>query len=110
MQWLLAVSFGEIFLKGRNRSVFYKTAINNIKRNISDIGYEDMYSESSKLYIKADRKDFDKLTKEIKKVFGIIYISETVKCEKNLEDISENSKEMIKFYEKEKNCTSGCCG
>ena len=105
MQWLLAVSFGEIFLKGRNRSVFYKTAINNIKRNISDIGYEDMYSESSKLYIKADRKDFDKLTKEIKKVFGIIYISETVKCEKNLEDISENSKEMIKFYEKEKKLT-----
>lgn len=105
MQWLLAVSFGEIFLKGRNRNAFYKTATNNIKRNIRDIGYEDMYSESSKLYIKANRKDFDKLTEEIKKVFGIIYISEVVKCEKNLEDISDNSKEMIKFYGKEKDYT-----
>ena len=105
MQWLLAVSFGEIFLKGRNRNIFYKTATNNIKRNIKDIGYEDMYSESSKLYIKADRKDFDRLTEEIKKVFGIVYISEVVKCEKTLEDISKTSKEMIKYYEKEKDLT-----
>lgn len=105
MQWLLAVSFGEIFLKGRNRNTFYKTATNNIKRNIKDIGYEDMYSESSKLYIKADRKDFDRLTEEIKKVFGIVYISEVVKCEKKLEDISKTSKEMIKYYEKEKDLT-----
>ena len=105
MQWLLAVSFGEIFLKGRNRNTFYKTATNNIKRNIKDIGYEDMYSESSKLYIKADRKDFDRLTEEIKKVFGIVYISEVVKCEKTLEDISKTSKEMIKYYEKEKDLT-----
>ena len=105
MQWLLAVSFGEIFLKGRNRNTFYKTATNNIKRNIKDIGYEDMYSESSKLYIKANEKDFDRLTEEIKKVFGIVYISEVVKCEKTLEDISETSKEMIKYYEKEKELT-----
>ena len=105
MQWLLAVSFGEIFLKGRNRNTFYKTATNNIKRNIKDIGYEDMYSESSKLYIKADRKDFDRLTEEIKKVFGIVYISEVVKCEKTLEDISKTSKELIKYYEKEKDLT-----
>lgn len=105
MQWLLAVSFGEIFLKGRNRNTFYKTATNNIKRNIRDIGYEDMYSESSKLYIKANRKDFDRLTEEIKKVFGIVYISEVVKCEKTLEDISKTSKEMIKYYEKEKELT-----
>lgn len=105
MQWLLAVSFGEIFLKGRNRNTFYKTATNNIKRNIRDIGYEDMYSESSKLYIKSNRKDFDRLTEEIKKVFGIVYISEVVKCEKTLEDISKTSKEMIKYYEKEKDLT-----
>lgn len=105
MQWLLAVSFGEIFLKGRNRNTFYKTATNNIKRNIRDIGYEDMYSESSKLYIKANRKDFDRLTEEIKKVFGIVYISEVIKCEKNLEDISKTSKELIKYYEKEEDLT-----
>lgn len=105
MDWFLAVSFGEIFLKGRNRNTFYKTAINNIKRNIRDIGYDDMFQESSKLYIKADRDKFDRLIKEIKKVFGIVYISEVVRCEKTVEDISKTSKDLIKYYNFDKDMT-----
>lgn len=105
MDWFLAVSFGEIFLKGRNRNTFYKTAINNIKRNIRDIGYDDMFQESSKLYIKADRDKFDRLIKEIKKVFGIVYISEVVRCEKTVEDISKTSKDLIKYYNFDKEMT-----
>ncbi|MDU2583868.1 MAG: tRNA uracil 4-sulfurtransferase ThiI [Anaerococcus prevotii] len=105
MDWFLAVSFGEIFLKGRNRNNFYKTAINNIKRNIRDIGYDDMFQESSKLYIKADRDKFDRLIKEIKKVFGIVYISEVVRCEKTVEDISKTSKDLIKYYNFDKEMT-----
>lgn len=105
MDWFLAVSFGEIFLKGRNRNTFYKTAINNIKRNIRDIGYEDMFQESSKLYIKADRDKFDRLIKEIKKVFGIVYISEVVRCEKTVEDISKTSIDLVKYYDFDKGMT-----
>ena len=99
MDWFLAISFGEIFLKGRNRNTFYKTAIDNIKRNIRDIGYDDMFQESSKLYIKADRDKFDKLIKAIKKVFGIVYISEVVRCEKTVEDISKTSIDLVKYYD-----------
>lgn len=105
MEHLLAISFGEIFLKGKNRNVFYKTATNNIKRNIKEIGYEDMYTESSKLYIKADKDKFDSLIKEIKKVFGIAYISEVVKCEKTIEDISRTSRQLIKYYKMDKGLT-----
>ena len=105
MDWFLAVSFGEIFLKGRNRNTFYKTAIDNIKRNIRDIGYDDMFQESSKLYIKSDRDKFDKLIKEIKKVFGIVYISEVVRCEKTVEDISKTSIDLVKYYDFDKDMT-----
>lgn len=105
MDWFLAVSFGEIFLKGRNRNTFYKTAINNIKRNIRDIGYDDIFQESSKLYIKADRDKFDRLIKEIKKVFGIVYISEVVRCEKTVEDISKTSIDLVKYYDFDKDMT-----
>lgn len=105
MDWFLAISFGEIFLKGRNRNTFYKTAINNIKRNIRDIGYDDMFQESSKLYIKADRDKFDRLIKEIKKVFGIVYISEVVRCEKTVEDISKTSIDLVKYYDFDKDMT-----
>lgn len=95
MEDLLSVSFGELFLKGKNRNKFFKAAIDNIKRNIKDIGYEDMYLESSKLYIKADENDFDDLIREIKKVFGIIYISEIKRCDKNKESIENALKEIL---------------
>lgn len=95
MEDLLSVSFGELFLKGKNRNKFFKAAIDNIKRNIKDIGYEDMYLESSKLYIKADKNDFDDLIREIKKVFGIIYISEIKRCDKNKESIENGLKEIL---------------
>ena len=87
MEWMLAVSFGEIFLKGKNRHVFYRTAIDNIKRNLRDLPYEKMYSESSKLYIKADKKDFEKIKDNILKVFGISYVAYVIKTNKNIEDI-----------------------
>ena len=95
MEDLLSVSFGELFLKGKNRNKFFKAAIDNIKRNIEDIGYEDMYLESSKLYIKANKNDSENLIKEIKKVFGIIYISEIKRCEKNKESIENALKEIL---------------
>ena len=44
MEWMIAVSFGEIFLKGKNRNIFYKQAINNIKRNIREIKHGKIYT------------------------------------------------------------------
>lgn len=105
MEWMLSVSFGEIFLKGKNRHIFYKTAIDNIKRNIRDIPYEDMYSESSKLYIKADKKDFEKLKNNILKVFGISYVSYVIKTSKNLDDIYKACKLDLEEYFTGKNYT-----
>lgn len=95
MQDLLSVSFGELFLKGKNRNKFFKAAIDNIKRNIEKIGYDNMYLESSKLYIEADKKDFKDLIKEIKKVFGIIYISEIKRCDKDIKSIENALKEIL---------------
>ena len=92
MEWMIAVSFGEIFLKGKNRHIFYRTAIDNIKRNLRGIKYDEMYSESSKLYIKAGRKNFEKIKDNVLKVFGISYVSYVIKTNKNIEDIYEACK------------------
>ncbi|MFO3667025.1 MULTISPECIES: tRNA uracil 4-sulfurtransferase ThiI [Anaerococcus] len=95
MEWMIAVSFGEIFLKGKNRNIFYKQAINNIKRNIREIKHGKMYTESSKLYIEADRQDFDKLKENILKVFGISYLAYVLKTNKDLDSIYEATKEVV---------------
>lgn len=95
MDWILSVSFGELFLKGKNRNTFFQSAIKNIKKNIKDIEYQKMYIESSKLYIEADYNDFDEMIEQISKVFGIIYISKVIRCDKNLDSIAEACKKAI---------------
>ena len=54
-----------------------------------------MYLESSKLYIEANKDKFPDLIKEIKKVFGIIYISEVKRCDKDIESIKNAIKEIL---------------
>jgi len=95
MEWLLAISFGEMFLKGKNRNTFFERAKKNIQKNIKDIGYNQMYLEGSVLYIKADFEKLDNMIPEIQKVFGIIYISKVLKCDKNIEAIKQACKKVL---------------
>lgn len=95
MQALLSVSFGELFLKGANRKTFFNNALSHIIANIKDIGYENTYVESAKLYITASEDKFGALIKEIEKVFGIAYIDEVYRVDKNLDDILEATKYVV---------------
>ena len=95
MKALLSVSFGELFLKGANRKTFFNNALSHIIANIKDIGYENTYVESAKLYITASEDKFDALIKEIEKVFGIAYIDEVYRVDKNLDDILEATKYVV---------------
>lgn len=105
MQTLLSVSFGELFLKGANRKTFFNNALSHILANIKDIGYEDTYVESAKLYIKASEDKFDDLIKEIEKVFGIAYIDEVYRVDKNLDDIFDAAKYIVEKNYSEVNYT-----
>lgn len=89
MEWLLAISFGELFLKGKNRKTFFAKAKRNIEKNIKDIGYDNMYMEGSVLYIEAEFDKLDKMIPEIQKVFGLIYISKVLKCDKDFKSLEE---------------------
>lgn len=95
MQALLAISFGELFLKGANRRIFYDSLVKHIKSNIKDIGYKDMYLESAKLYIESKEDKYEKLIEEISKVFGIAYIDKVYRCEKNVDDIYKTVKYIV---------------
>lgn len=95
MEWLLAVSFGELFLKGKNRNTFFARAKKNIEKNISGIAYKEIFIESSILYIRADFDKLDLMIPEIQKVFGIIYISKVFECNKDMESIQEACREVL---------------
>lgn len=98
MSWYISVSFGELSLKGRNRGIFEDRAISKILKSVKDFNIESYYKEQGKLYIKAEKEYFDDMIKNIKKVFGIAYISPCLKIEKNIEAMEKG---IIEFLENE---------
>lgn len=95
MDYLISVSFGELTLKGDNRKDFENRIIKKIKKAISDFEIQEFYKEQGKVYIKADRELFDKMITEIKKVFGIFYICEVLRCDKNIEQIKIATNKLV---------------
>lgn len=95
MEYLISVSFGELTLKGDNRKDFENRIIRKIKKSISDFEVEEFYKEQGKVYIKANRELFPEMIEQIKKVFGIFYICEVLRTEKNVESIKEMTKTLI---------------
>lgn len=91
MEKVISISFGEIALKGLNRKYFEDKLIKQMVKAIKDIGYEKIYKEIGKIYIKGDQKDYPQIINRLKKVFGIVYISECIKLEKGMDKIVENS-------------------
>lgn len=95
MEYLISVSFGELTLKGDNRFDFENRIIRKIKKAIKDFKIDEFYKEQGKVYIKADRLLYPKMIEKIKKVFGIFYICEVLRCKKEIEEIKEMTKKLI---------------
>ncbi len=89
MKKVISVSLGEIVLKGRNRVHFENKLVHQIKRAISDIGYEKVYKEQGKVYIEGEESDFEDLINRLEKVFGLVYISPCIRTDKNIDSIEK---------------------
>lgn len=98
MEKIISISFGELFLKGRNRNQFVNLAKSNIKKQTRDFDIKAMYSDQGKLFIEVEESQIKDLIACLQKVFGIAYISPTIKCDKDIPSIEEAVSEYIKEY------------
>ncbi len=87
---VVSVSFGELALKGLNRSFFEDKLIKRIRNVIRDIGKPYIYRDQGKLYIEANEGNIKQIIDKVKKVFGIVLVSECYRIEKDMD-------EMIKY-------------
>lgn len=95
---VISVSFGELFLKGKNRRTFVDKEIRQIKRALSGFDIDNLYLEQGKYYIEADESQFDGIISKLKNVFGISIISLCYRSSKDLDDIKKNLKDVIDEY------------
>ncbi|QSX06895.1 tRNA 4-thiouridine(8) synthase ThiI [Sedimentibacter sp. zth1] len=101
---LIAVSMGEIALKGKNRGYFEKMLVDRIKQNVSEFKNVKIYKDQGKVYLEpASPEDFDPMVEKVKKVFGIVLLSPCIKVEKNIDSIEEKIVKLFDYLLKNNN-------
>lgn len=81
--------YGELVLKGLNKSTFEHMMAGQMRRRLKDVGNFDIYYSQSTLYIepKDENCDMDEAYRRAKKVFGISSLSRAIAVEKDLRAI-----------------------
>ncbi len=97
MKEVLLCKYGELILKGANRSYFEKLLLNELKTRIKRAGEFEIYHAQSTIYIepKNEDSDLDLALEYAKKVFGIVSINRACVTEKNIDAICAAAKEYL---------------
>lgn len=95
---LLAVSMGEIVLKGKNRGYFEKKLTDQIKYNTREFEGISIYKDQGKVFIETSKpEDMDKIIEKVRKIFGIVYVSPCIKLDKQLDMIKQKTNELFGY-------------
>ena len=104
MREVILAKYGEIVLKGLNRSYFESILLKNVKNALESIGNFSFESIQSTLYITEESDDIEMPFTEskinlalerLKKVFGIVSLSVAVSAPKDIEEIKKKAVEYL---------------
>lgn len=94
---IILCKYGEIVLKGLNRSTFEAELVKNVRRRLKSLGEFKYTSIQSTLYIepKSEDIDFDEAFERVSKVYGIAKICSAIAVEKDLQSVYNAIKEHL---------------
>ncbi len=97
MKEVLLCKYGELILKGANRSYFENLLIKELRTRVKRAGEFDVYYAQSTVYIEPmnEFSDIDLALEEAKKVFGISSIDRACVVEKDINAIKAAAKEYL---------------
>lgn len=98
MKEVLLAKYGEVALKGLNKSTFENAMIKTMERRLSHAGSFSFTHAQSTVYIvpKGDECDFELAVYLLKHVFGIATINRAACCEKELGVICDTAAEYLR--------------
>lgn len=94
MDNVIILRYGELHLKGKNRSFFENMLIKNIRKKIASIDCNLLIGRGRYIICDFNQNETDKIIKLIKEVFGIHSLSIAKKTVSNLEAITKLSLEL----------------
>ncbi len=97
MKEVLLLKYGEIVLKGLNRSYFNSVLESRVRRALKNVQGEFKfdYAQSTLCVYGSEDADMDEAYEKAKKVFGIATVCRGIECEKDMEDIRKKLLENI---------------
>ncbi|MGN0595426.1 MAG: tRNA uracil 4-sulfurtransferase ThiI [Hominimerdicola sp.] len=97
MKEIILCKYGEIALKGLNKSSFEGMMIKNIKRRLRNSGDIKISKAQSTLYVEPmdDSVDVDEVADKLSKVFGIVKICRCCVLEKDMNEILTKSLDYL---------------
>ena len=98
MKEIVLVKYGEMALKGQNKSSFEDILLKNIKFRLKSTGKFKYSAAQSTIYIEPeeDTIDLDDVIAKLQKIFGIAAICRACVCEKHFADIQAKTLEYLK--------------
>ncbi len=97
MKEIVMVKYGEIALKGLNKSTFEDILTKNIKRRLKDVGEFSYFRRQSTIYITPEADcDMDEVVKRLGYVFGIGAIQRSAVFPKDFAVVAENAAEYLR--------------
>lgn len=91
----ILVRFGELSTKGKNRKLFIRKLLNNIKEILSSFEGLEYQMTYDRIYILLNGEDADLVSNQLKNVFGIHSFSVAYKVDSDLEIIKQAVSEII---------------
>ncbi len=97
MKEVILLKYGEIVLKGLNRSYFNSVLESRVKRALKKVEGEFFfdYAQSTLCIWGSENADMDSAYERLKKVFGVATICRGIECEKDMADIQAKLRENI---------------
>lgn len=96
MKEIILIKYGEIILKGLNRSKFEDMLIKNIKRAVGKENIKSIKKAQAIIYLEpSEFCDIDEIVVRLKKVFGIVFIARAGVFEKNMETILSDGADYV---------------
>ncbi|HEY8423209.1 MAG TPA: tRNA uracil 4-sulfurtransferase ThiI [Clostridia bacterium] len=93
MEKVIIIRYGEIFLKGDNRSYFEKLLCDNINYSLRDCNYK--FIETKRRYVITDFDDENEIIARLSKVFGIHSFSVAYMTPTDMQSIKQAALKML---------------
>ena len=89
MKEVILCKYGEIILKGANKSQFESLLLREVRRRAAHVGKFDVSYAQSTVCITplTDMEDMEEMFRQAKHVFGFVGITRAAVTKKNVEDI-----------------------